>query len=43
MGTINYQFGVSGRGYVTMVLFILGLIVGRLRFFEEVHIKTKIE
>ncbi|WP_436416806.1 DUF418 domain-containing protein [Petrimonas sp.] len=41
MGTINYQFGVSGRGYVTMALFILGLIVGRVRFFEEVHIKRK--
>ena len=41
MGTINYQFGVSGRGYVTMALFILGLIVGRVRFFEEVHIKQK--
>lgn len=41
MSKLNYQFGISGRGYVTMALFILGLIVGRIRFFEEVHIKRK--
>jgi len=41
MRKINYQFGVVGRGYVTMALFILGLVVGRIRFFEEVHIKQK--
>lgn len=41
MGTINYQFGIVGRGYVTMALFIIGLIVGRIRFFEEVHNKQK--
>ncbi|MDO5523746.1 MAG: DUF418 domain-containing protein [Bacteroidia bacterium] len=41
MRKFNYQFGISGRGYVTMALFILGLIVGRIRFFEEVHIKRK--
>src|SRR5690606_6228525 len=41
MRKINYQFGVIGRGYVTMALFILGLVVGRIRFFEEVHIKQK--
>ena len=32
VGKLNYQFGLNGRGYVTMALFILGLIVGRLRF-----------
>lgn len=41
MRKLNYQFGISGRGYVTMALFILGLIVGRIRFFEEVHTKRK--
>ncbi len=34
---INYQFGLLGRGYVTLALFILGLVVGRTRFFEGVH------
>lgn len=36
-GKLNYQFGMFGRGYVTLALFILGLVIGRLRFFEEVH------
>lgn len=34
---LDYQFGMFGRGYVTLALFILGLVIGRLRFFEEVH------
>lgn len=33
-----YQFGIVGRGYITFALFILGLVVGRLRFFEQVHV-----
>lgn len=33
-GKLNYQFGFIGRGYVTLALFILGLWVGRIRFFE---------
>jgi uncharacterized protein len=32
-GKLNYQFGMVGRGYVTFATFILGLVVGRLRFF----------
>lgn len=40
-GKLNYQFGIFGRGYVTLALFILGLVVGRLRFFEEVHSRKK--
>ncbi|RHJ82685.1 DUF418 domain-containing protein [Parabacteroides sp. AM08-6] len=41
---LNYQFGLNGRGYITMALFILGLVVGRLRFFEgiETHKKRNI-
>lgn len=44
VGKLNYQFGLNGRGYVTMALFILGLVVGRLRFFEgiETHKKRNI-
>lgn len=38
---LNYQFGVNGRGYITMALFILGLVVGRLRFFEGVETNKK--
>lgn len=33
-GKLNYQFGFYGRGYLTFGLFIVGLLVGRLRFFE---------
>lgn len=38
---LNYQFGLNGRGYVTMALFVLGLVVGRLRFFEGVETHKK--
>ena len=37
-GKLNYQFGYIGRGFVTLALFILGLIVGRIRFFENLYI-----
>ena len=40
-GKLNYQFGMVGRGYVTFAIFLLGLVVGRLRFFEEVSRKKK--
>ena len=40
-GKLNYQFGMYGRGYITLALFVLGLIVGRLRFFEKVHINKR--
>lgn len=38
---LAYQFGFVGRGYVTLALFILGLVVGRIRFFEELQSKRK--
>lgn len=38
---LNYQFGIFARGYITLALFILGLVVGRLRFFEQVHTQKK--
>lgn len=31
----NFQFGEYGRGYMTMGFFILGLLVGRLRLFQN--------
>ena len=34
-GKLNYQFGLIGRGYITFSLFVLGLLVGRIRFFEK--------
>lgn len=40
-GKLNYQFGMFGRGYITLALFILGFVIGRLRFFEEVHSRKK--
>lgn len=40
-GKLNYQFGMYGRGYITLALFILGLVIGRLRFFEEVYARKR--
>lgn len=40
-GKLNYQFGLVGRGYVTFALFLLGLVVGRIRFFESISNKKK--
>ncbi|MDR2948006.1 MAG: DUF418 domain-containing protein [Prevotella sp.] len=40
-GKLRYQFGMYGRGYITMALFIMGLVVGRLRFFEGVQTTQK--
>lgn len=34
-GKLNYQFGLFGRGYITFALFLAGLVVGRIRFFEK--------
>ncbi|MBT8314274.1 MAG: DUF418 domain-containing protein [Maribacter sp.] len=34
-GKLNYQFGYIGRGYLTFAVFLIGLIVGRIRFFEK--------
>lgn len=36
-GKLNYQFGMFARGYITLAIFILGLLAGRSRFFEQVH------
>jgi len=38
---LNYQFGLFGRGYVTFALFVLGLVIGRIRFFEKVDEQKK--
>ena len=35
IGKLNYQFGLIGRGYITFALFVLGLLIGRIRFFEK--------
>jgi uncharacterized protein len=34
---LNYQFGYIGRGYITLALFVLGFVIGRLRFFEKLE------
>ncbi|MBE6275696.1 MAG: DUF418 domain-containing protein [Bacteroides sp.] len=41
MGKLNYQFIGGNRGYITLAIFILGLVVGRTRFFETVHIRQR--
>ena len=41
MRKVSYQFGMSGRGYLTFALFILGLVVGRIRFFEHIEEERK--
>ncbi len=37
MGKLRYQFGFGGRGYITFALFLMGLYVGRIRFFEKLE------
>lgn len=42
MRTFRYQFNSNGgRGYLTFALFILGLVVGRIRYFETAHLHTR--
>lgn len=38
---LKFQFIYSSTGYLILALFIMGFIVGRLRFFEQVHIRKK--
>jgi len=40
-GKLNYQFGINSRGYITLALFILGLVIGRLQFFKNIETKQK--
>lgn len=40
-GKLRYQFNPGNRGYITLAIFLLGLVVGRTRFFETVHLKTR--
>jgi len=40
-GKLDYQFGMMGRGYLTLALFFLGLVVGRSRFFEQLEIHKR--
>lgn len=40
-GKLNYQFGTFGRGYLTFALFVMGLLVGRSRFFETVDTRMR--
>ena len=38
---MNYQFGLIGRGYITFALFVLGLLIGRIGFFEKLAEQKK--
>ena len=38
---VSFQFQATNRGYITLAIFILGLIVGRLRFFETAHLHMR--
>lgn len=40
-GKLNYQFTWGNRGYITLAVFFLGLVVGRIRFFETVHLHKR--
>lgn len=40
-GKLKYQFSINGRGYLTMALFIFGLVIGRLQFFKDIELKQK--
>lgn len=41
LGKIMFQFFATNRGFITFALFVLGLIVGRLRFFETLHLHPR--
>lgn len=41
LGKLKYQFGFVGRGYITFALFIIGLVIGRIRFFEKIDIQKR--
>ena len=41
-GKINYQFGMFGRGYLTLGIFLIGYLVGRSRYLEELSKKKKL-
>lgn len=34
---LRYQFSYFGRGYITFALFLFGLFLGRIRFFEKIE------
>lgn len=38
---LDYQFNPGNRGYLTLAIFIFGLVVGRSRFFETLHLKKR--
>ena len=38
---MNFQFGVFGRGYQTLAVFLLGLYAGRIRLFENLDDKKR--
>ena len=40
-GKLNYQFSYIGRGYLTFALFLIGLLLGRNRFFENLDKRRK--
>ena len=41
-GKINYQFGMFGRGYLTLGIFIIGYLVGRSRYLEKLGKNKKL-
>ena len=41
-GKINYQFGMFGRGYLTLGIFIIGYLVGRSRYLEKLGDNKKL-
>jgi uncharacterized protein len=38
----EYQLGIEGRVYQTLALFFLGLLIGRRRYFEQIHEKISL-
>ena len=41
-GKINYQFGMFGRGYLTLGIFIIGYLVGRSKYLEKLGDNKKL-
>ncbi|MEO1487065.1 MAG: DUF418 domain-containing protein, partial [Bacteroidota bacterium] len=38
---MNFQYGIFGRGYMTLAYFLIGMLVGRIGFFSDYQNRKK--
>ncbi|MEL6975124.1 MAG: DUF418 domain-containing protein [Bacteroidota bacterium] len=39
---MNFQYGIFGRGYMTLAYFLIGMLVGRIGFFNDYQNRKKL-